>query len=98
MSEGTAGRRTGAGTAASIVLLALSLGGCASTLADLPVVGMPAGAPARPTEQGGYLPIHDLPAPREAALLDPGEQAKLQAELAAARDRQAVALPAARPK
>lgn len=92
----TAGRRSGAGPAA-IALLALSLGGCASTIADLPVVGMPAGAPARPADPAGYLPVHDLPVPRDATLMDAAEQAKIKAELTAARDRQAVAVPAAAP-
>jgi hypothetical protein len=70
----------------------LALGGCASTsIADLPIVGTPADAPARPKEAGVYLPVHDIPPAREEAALPPAERAKIEAELAAARDRQASA-------
>lgn len=77
--------------ASALLVLAVSLGGCASTVADLPLVGLPADAPARPQEKRAYLPVHDMPAPRDQAVMDPAEQAKLQAELIAARDRQAAA-------
>jgi hypothetical protein len=50
---------------------------------------VPGDAPARPKEAGGYLPVHDLPPEREEAVIKPPEQAKIQAELLAARDRQA---------
>ncbi|WP_295851700.1 hypothetical protein [Tardiphaga sp.] len=87
-----------AGTRVACLLLGLALGlplgGCASTIADLPMVGMPAGAPARPAQAGDYLPVHDLPTSREGTAMAPTEQAKIQAELIAARDRQAVVLPA----
>jgi len=76
------------------MLLATVLGGCASTIADLPMVGTPAGVPARPAEVGTYLPVHDLPTSREGTAMAPAEQAKIQAELIAARDRQAIVLPA----
>ena len=45
--------------------------------------------PQRPKEAGGYLPVHDLPPDRDEAAMKPAEQAKIQAELTAARDRQA---------
>jgi hypothetical protein len=84
-----------AATAAVLGLgLGLPLGGCASTIADMPMVGTPAGAPARPAEVGTYLPVHDLPTTREGTAMAPADQAKMQAELTAARDRQAVVLPA----
>jgi len=71
-------------------MAALALGGCASTsIADLPLVGTPADAPARPKETGGYLPVHDLPPDRDEAAIPPAERAKIEAELIAARDRQA---------
>lgn len=72
---------------------ALTLCGCASSIADLPVIGTPADAPERPKEQGGYLPVNNLPADRDEQTLDPKERAKIQAELIAARDRQAIATP-----
>ena len=77
--------------AGALLLSALALGGCSSTIADLPLVGTPADAPARPKEAGVYLPVHDLPPNREEAAMPPAEQAKVLNELAAARDRQASA-------
>ena len=73
----------------ALLLSALALGGCSIPIADLPLVGTPADAPARPKEAGAYLPVHDLPPDREEAAMAPAEQAKIQSELAAARDRQA---------
>ena len=72
-----------------LLLSALPLGGCATSIADMPIVGTPADAPARPKEAGGYLPVHDLPQDREEAEMTPAEQAKALKELAAARDHQA---------
>jgi hypothetical protein len=77
--------------AGAALLLALALGGCSSSIADMPLLGTPADAPARPKEAGTYLPVHDIPPDREEAALPPAERAKIQAELAAARDRQASA-------
>jgi hypothetical protein len=57
----------------------------------MPLIGTPAGAPERPKDAGGYLPVHDLPPDREEPELAPTERAKIQAELVAARDRQASA-------
>lgn len=74
---------------AAILLSALALGGCATSIADLPLVGTPADAPERPKEAGVYLPVHDLPPDRDEAAMAPAEQAKALRELAAARDRQA---------
>ena len=72
-----------------LLMAALALGGCSSTIADLPVVGTPADAPARPKEAGAYLPVHDLPPDRDQAVIPPKERAKIESELIAARDRQA---------
>jgi hypothetical protein len=87
----TADRKTRALAVAALLLSGLALGGCATSIADLPLVGTPAGAPARPREAGGYLPVHDLPPNRDEAAIPPAEQAKIQSELVAARDRQAAA-------
>ncbi len=76
---------------AAVLTSALALAGCTSQIADLPLVGTPADAPARPKEQGAFLPVNDLPPDRDEAAMDPKERAKIQAELVAARDRQAVA-------
>ena len=72
-----------------VLVLALALGGCAASIADLPLVGTPADAPARPKEAGAYLPVHDLPPNREQAVIPPAQRAKIEADLIAARDRQA---------
>ena len=74
---------------ASVVLLGVALGGCSIPLADMPLVGLPANTPARPATPPDYLPVHDLPAPRDEAPLTPEQQAKLEKDLIAARDRQA---------
>jgi hypothetical protein len=74
-----------------LLLSAFALGGCSISIADLPLVGTPADAPERPKEAGAYLPVHDLPPDREQPELAPAERAKIQAELVAARDRQASA-------
>jgi hypothetical protein len=87
----TADRNKWAFAVVALLLSALALGGCAISIADLPLVGTPADAPARPKEAGAYLPVHDLPPDREEAAMAPAEQAKIQSELAAARDRQASA-------
>jgi hypothetical protein len=76
-------------TAAALVISALALGGCATSIADLPLIGVPADAPARPKEVSAYPAVHDLPAAREQDAMDPTEQAKIEKELVAARDRQA---------
>jgi hypothetical protein len=73
----------------ALLLSALALGGCSTSIADLPLVGTPADAPARPKDAGAYLPVEDLPPDRGDAAMAPAERAKLKAELLAARDRQA---------
>jgi hypothetical protein len=75
----------------ALLASALALGGCSTSIADLPLVGTPADAPDRPKEAGAYLPVHDLPPDRAEPELAPAERAKIQAELVAARDRQASA-------
>ena len=84
-----ADRKTSALAVGLLLLSALALGGCATSIADMPIVGTPADAPARPKEAGGYLPVHDLPPDRVEAEMTPAEQAKALKELAAARDHQA---------
>lgn len=88
-----AGRKSRVIAAGALLLSALALGGCATSIADMPLAGVPADAPPRPKETGAYLPVHDLPPNRDAAAMPPAEQAKVLKELAAARDRQA-AVPA----
>ncbi|WP_439375285.1 hypothetical protein ACRQ5Q_23275 [Bradyrhizobium sp. PMVTL-01] len=71
----------------ALLMMALALGGCSSQLADL----IPADAQAHPKEPGTYLPVHDLPPDRDQAIIPPDQRVKIEAELAAARDRQAAA-------
>ena len=74
---------------AALFASVLAVGGCASQIADMPGLGVPSDAPQRPKEAGNYLPVHDLPPDREEAAMKPAELSKIQAELTAARDRQA---------
>jgi hypothetical protein len=76
---------------AALFAAALALGGCSTQIADMPALGVPAGAPERPKEAGSYLPVHDLPPDRQEEAMQPAELSKIQAELTAARDRQATA-------
>jgi hypothetical protein len=76
---------------------ALAVSGCSTSIADLPGVGLPGDAPQRSKEAVGYLPVHDLPPDRDEAALKPAEQAKIEAELRAARDRQATSAAAPNP-
>jgi len=71
----------------ALLSVAFALGGCSSQLADM----TPADAQAHAREPGSYLPVHDLPPERDQAVIPPDQRAKIEAELAAARDRQAVA-------
>lgn len=71
----------------ALLMAAFALGGCSSQLADMSA----ADTPAHPREPGAYLPVHDLPPDRDQAIIPPDQRAKIEAELAAARDRQAVA-------
>ena len=77
--------------AAALFWAGIALAGCSSQIADLPVIGTPSDAPARPKEAGAYLPVNDLPPNRDDSAMDPATRAKIQAELIAARDRQAAA-------
>ena len=79
---------------AALFASAFALGGCSTQIADMPGVGLPADAPERPKEAGGYLPVHDLPPDRNEEAMKPAELAKIQSELTAARDRQATRHPA----
>jgi hypothetical protein len=71
----------------ALLIAALALGACSSQLADL----SSADAQAHPKDPNAYLPVHDLPPDRDQAVIPPDQRAKIEAELAAARDHQAVA-------
>lgn len=76
----------------ALLITALALGGCSTSIADMPLIGTPSDAPARSKDAANpYLPVEDLPPNRDEAVIAPDQQAKIKAELAAARDRQASA-------
>jgi hypothetical protein len=85
----SAGRVKLAVAIGSLLLLALPAGGCSTSIADLPLIGTPADAPARPKEVGAYPAVHDLPQDRPDATMDTAERNRVSSELIAARDRQA---------
>ena len=72
---------------ALLLLSALALGGCSTSIADLPLFGSAGTTHAK--DPGGFLPVEDLPPNRDDAAIAPDEQAQIKAELLAARDRQA---------
>jgi hypothetical protein len=80
--------------AVGALLLALPAGGCSTSIADLPLIGTPADAPARPKEVGAYPAVHDLPQDRTTAM-DAAERNKVSSELIAARQASAAAAEAA---
>src|SRR5437667_5559518 len=75
--------------AAALLLLSLSLGGCAISTSGSSLMDARAEAPARPKTPDGYLAVHDLPPKREKPAMTADERLKLQNELIGARDRQA---------
>jgi len=72
------------------LFLSLTLGGCATSTAGSSLMDARAEAPA-PPKASVYLPVHDLPPPRETPGMTPVERSKLQKELITARDRQIAA-------
>jgi hypothetical protein len=93
----SAGRGTKALALGALLMSALGLGGCSISIADLPLAGTPADAPARSKDTGAYLPVNELPPDRDEAAMKPAERAKIQSELIAARERQASATAAKDP-
>jgi hypothetical protein len=85
-------RRNGLAPHSAIVLgvAALMLAGCASTFDVLPekLGGLPASAPARPTESAPYPNVYEPMVPREVKPLSSDEQKTLELELLALRESQ----------
>jgi hypothetical protein len=85
---------------------ALALGGCSTQVADLqqaaPSAGTAAGTPAdvsfQPSQVGTYLPVEDSPPEPDDEVITPEQRAKIEAELIAARNRQAAAVQNAQAK
>lgn len=78
-----------AGFATALTIVCATLGGCSIPVADLPGIGLPANAPARSDSPPAYLPVHDVPPPRDEAVLTVDEQKKIKTDLLNARDKQA---------
>jgi hypothetical protein len=77
---------------------AAGLSGCASisekfadSASRMPVIGLPADAPQRPSTPPVYPAVHDIPPPRNSVVLTNTEATQLENDLAAARDQQQTA-------
>jgi hypothetical protein len=81
--------------AGALLLLSLSLGGCATSTAGSSLMDAQAEAPA-PLKPSAYLPLGDLSPKRDMPAMTTDERLKLIKELIAARDRQAAAVKARR--
>ena len=75
--------------AGALLLAALALAGCSTSIAEIPI-GSASDTPAK-TSSGAYLPVNATPPARDEEAMDPAERAKVQKELIAARERQALA-------
>ena len=93
---GTSKRGATARAALAVLCVSASLAvsGCGSisekigsTVAETPLVGLPAGTPERPATQSAYPAVHDMPPARPAARTA-SDQIKMEDELVAARNRQ----------
>jgi hypothetical protein len=92
MSIAYVSRRITAFAVGAPLLVSLSLGGCVTSGAGYSLMDAHAEAPMPPPSKTiGYLPVEDLPPPRDQAEMTLAEQTKLKKELLAARDRQAAA-------
>ena len=82
-------RIASAGLAALLIIdCAVTLSACSIPIADIPLIGLPANAPPRSETPPAYLPVHDVPPPRDDAVLTADQQKALQSELLTARDKQ----------
>lgn len=74
---------------AAVLLLAIALGGCSTSISEMQIGN--AASDARAKEPTAYLPVNELPPSRDEAAMDPTERTKVEKELIAARERQASA-------
>jgi hypothetical protein len=77
--------------AGALLLLSLSLGGCATSTAGSSLMDARAEVVA-PPKTSAYLPVEDLPPDRQTPTMTTDETSKLKKELIAARDRQGAAV------
>jgi hypothetical protein len=85
----SAKQQNGAWAGAALLLVAMALGGCSTSIAEIPIGS--AASDTKPKESGAYLPVNALPPDRDEAAMEPAERAKVQKDLIAARERQASA-------
>lgn len=85
----SAKQQHGAWAGAALLLATMALGGCSTSIGDMPISS--AASDAKAIEPAAYLPVNALPPARDEAAMEPAERAKLQKELIAARERQASA-------
>jgi hypothetical protein len=89
--------RNGVWTAAVLSVFALSAAGCLATVADSPLADSASDtAAARTVESNAYIPVHGMPLDRIEPTMDPGQRAKIQAELIAAAANDVAKNPAAK--
>lgn len=87
--EGGRRRRAGLSLRLSVLAVVAASAAACTTVTDFQtVLRVPEGAPARPAAEPEFPAVHELPAERENALLEPADQARVERELALARDRQ----------
>lgn len=85
-------RRWAPAFALTVALAAANaVAGCSSVLSQLPQAagGLPDGVPERPEAPPAFPAVHDMPPKRSDAVLSEAERKKLEADLAAARDKAA---------
>jgi hypothetical protein len=82
-------RQYGALAGAALLLAVLALGGCSTSISEIPIGS--ASSDVRAKEPAAYLPVNELPPAREEAAMPVDERAKVQKELIAAREHQASA-------
>ena len=83
----SAKQQNGAWAGAALLLVAMALGGCSTSIGEIPIGS--AASDTRPKDSAAYLPVNALPPDRDEAAMEPAERAKVQKELIAARERQA---------
>jgi hypothetical protein len=74
--------------AGALLLLSLSLGGCATSTGGSTPMDAQAEVPG-PPKSTAYLPVEDVPPRPEKPAMTADEQSKLKKDLTVARDRQA---------
>src|SRR5215510_5309686 len=80
----------GARGLAAALILAFALAGCGSiservagTASESPLIGLPAGTPARPATAMPFPAVHDMPPARPNTVLSDAEQQKMEDDLVA---------------